>query len=500
MQDVGRADAMTRTSGCNPDREMTVKKMKTKKLSLNTTNMIVGIINYAATVGPLAAAAVSSGDIRYALAAPSVALLGEVVKSFSISDVTPDEDVKGIFEEQSREALYDAWDTVIQAWSQELPPFSDEDIENLKVASYGKIFSFDEGSGTADMDQSPVTVRKIQESILSLLRDSANHYNLWSDAGAEQDGFGQEDFLNTIAAAVTMSFFDTLAKGIKKKPELYSQLDRGEIKLRLDKLERELEKLCSDELAKSSSGKWGYKEDVERWEDICKAYKKESSDLRNWLDGRLNDIENELKKRGCTEDDTNKKVTFMYDYFRTGGSTTQQVAHNAVPNFPDAAAISELIHNNPIRRLSEKLWVNWKTGVLASDFRSVLADDAGEARIIAGGGQYARGGIYAAPDGQDIAAEGQYAAPDGGYTAADGQTANSNSTGFICRLTRPQRRLLSILVQGEGAVIRWDEIASRIFREDEEADGETNAFRRGDRLQPAAILMEGMAGTTTRIR
>jgi hypothetical protein len=162
--------------------------------------------------------------------------------------------------------------------------------------------------------------------------------------------------------------------------------------------------------------------------------------------------------------------------------------------------LGDIISRNSIRHLSEGLWVNWKTGVLASDFRSVLADDAGEARIIAGGGQYARGGIYAAPDGQDIAAEGQYAAPDGGYTAADGQTAHSNNTGFICRLTGPQRRLLSILVQGEGAVIRWDEIASRIFREDEEADGETNAFRRGDRLQPAAILMEGMAGTTTRIR
>ena len=77
---------------------------------------------------------------------------------------------------------------------------------------------------------------------------------------------------------------------------------------------------------------------------------------------------------------------------------------------------------HPIRKLAEGLWVNWKTGVLAASALEALAEN-----------------IY-----------GEVAVP-----------VNIENGGLPTVLSKGRLRLLSVLVQGEGAVVSWDELCER---------------------------------------
>ena len=80
---------------------------------------------------------------------------------------------------------------------------------------------------------------------------------------------------------------------------------------------------------------------------------------------------------------------------------------------------------NCVRRLSDSLWINWKTRLLANDLRIAMSDF-------------------------------ETCASDDSPYAADG----SEVLGSI--LTRDELRLLSIIVQGEGALVSWKELSERM--------------------------------------
>ena len=92
--------------------------------------------------------------------------------------------------------------------------------------------------------------------------------------------------------------------------------------------------------------------------------------------------------------------------------------------------ISGLIRKNSIRRLSKDLWINWKTRMLADDFRSALTGDE--------------------------------------------LLGRNTAKGCTKKLTESQIRLLSILVQAEGGYVGWDEIDARMALAQIEAGADNN--------------------------
>ena len=213
---------------------------KRKKIRFDWKNFICGSINYTVSVAPLLCAALCSqganGELNpvYAFIAPTVAWLGENVKSVTLSDVEYNPDLKECFDEESKRALYRAWDKVFEKWVTELSDISDSDIDDLKKDSYEKIFHFEEDSGTAYIDKSLLTANEIKNLISTILQNRLNAEGTWED-----------EELNKIAEAVMMNFFVELELGIRKEPTLYNQLDIGEIKKSLGVIESKLKNMCS---------------------------------------------------------------------------------------------------------------------------------------------------------------------------------------------------------------------------------------------------------------
>ena len=343
---------------------------KDKKVKFDWKTFICGTVNYAFTTAPLFAAALNaqaaSGSVASmsAFIAPTVAWLGENVKSVTVSDVEADKNLKESFEEQSKEALYRAWDKVYVTWESELSSIPDGDMDELKKALYEKVFRFDEYSYTAVIDRSPLAADEIGLLITEVLQNRLNAEGTWED-----------DALNKIAEAVTMNFYVELESEIRKEPILYGQLDIGGIKKRLDAIEEWLKKQCDNE--------------------NDEAYIRTAS--------------GEIKK--------------IIDYYK-------QNQQESILFLGKVTDISGLIRKNSIRRLSEELWINWKTRVLADDFRSALAYDERLER----------------------------------------DTAKSCTK----ELTESQIRLLSILVQAEGGYVGWDEIDARMALAQIEAGADNN--------------------------
>ena len=100
---------------------------KYKKVKFDWKTFICGTVNYAFATAPLFAAALNaqaatgSAGSMSALIPPTVAWLGENVKSVTVSDVEADKNLKECFEEQSKEALYRAWDKVYVTLKHNLP-------------------------------------------------------------------------------------------------------------------------------------------------------------------------------------------------------------------------------------------------------------------------------------------------------------------------------------------------------------------------------------------
>ena len=125
--------------------------------------------------------------------------------------------------------------------------------------------------------------------------------------------------------------------------------------------------------------------------------------------------------------DNNSDVRTRYAGFISSGD----VLSEAYRQFQDkesthvrktAERIGRAIRDNSIRRLSEDLWINWKTGVLAADFRSALAGEEGS---------------------------GRDAAPRRIFDF------KKKGKGHLLRL-------LSILVQAEGGFVSWEELDARM--------------------------------------
>ena len=86
-----------------------------------------------------------------------------------------------------------------------------------------------------------------------------------------------------------------------------------------------------------------------------------------------------------------------------------------------------------VRRLTDDLWVNWETGLLGEDFDSVrkMADDTND---------------------------NTYVDTDGSTDGDKDANVKDGAENGRRRLSPSQVRLLSVLVQGEGAVVSWKEL------------------------------------------
>ena len=115
-----------------------------------------------------------------------------------------------------------------------------------------------------------------------------------------------------------------------------------------------------------------------------------------------------------------------------------------------------LFVEHPIRKLAEGLWVNWKTGALAESAQEALA-----------GIVYEDGSFSVSPD----------------------------NSGLPVVLSKGQLRLLSILVQGEGAVVSWKELCHRglfMHGEIEELKRRKNLRASSDDGEPGSTLQESI--------
>ena len=152
---------------------------KSMRFQVKPLDLTVANINYALNAAPLFAAAFHSqaeisGSSIYSFFVVTAALLGEAAKSLVISGAESDRTLREAFLESSRQALYHAWDCVIERWSEEFPGISSDELEELKIDSYACVFQYDEKKETAHKDKSSIAADSIQAQINSLLRTRLN--------------------------------------------------------------------------------------------------------------------------------------------------------------------------------------------------------------------------------------------------------------------------------------------------------------------------------------
>ena len=109
----------------------------------------------------------------------------------------------------------------------------------------------------------------------------------------------------------------------------------------------------------------------------------------------------------------------------------EEIRNGRQPQFDPNSVIPNKIDFKSVRKLSDGLWVNWRTGRLDSDVPAVLLEEKSDV---------GKGGLSMPAD------------------------------RHMTKLSEASLRLLSVLVQGEGAVLCWDELYDRgiVMQEDVE--------------------------------
>lgn len=112
---------------------------------------------------------------------------------------------------------------------------------------------------------------------------------------------------------------------------------------------------------------------------------------------------------------------------------------------------SDSFWDNSVRKLADGLYVNWRKGCIAGNFAAALAaEPASWMNSRLAGGASGRTGQPSV----DSATPGRSARPSGSAGASAGASC-------VYLDSKPQLRLLSILVQGEGAEVRKEELDRR---------------------------------------
>ena len=381
---------------------------KDVRISWNT--IIPGFFNYIMAVAPFFIPVINSQNPTYVLSAASVAVIGATASSITLSDKPHKEGLEEEFNKLSKSAWNNAWELVLKQDRYRRLCLSNSAIVKLKDLSYEKVFRWDESESIAAFAQSQMTVDGIRSQILSVLREwvVGDQYN--------SENQQKEEMLNAFAADMTATLFSELKECIIERKELHKYLDFGEIK----KMRVEYERMLSAfqtvlaehgtilENHERSLSEYGTMLDVH--EERIAANEKNLVSQEKSLSAQGKQIDVLYKKiieYGSFYHDADWKEAFSLlkaNYVQKKQEEMERIKR---------MEFASILRRNSIRRLAEDLWVNWKTGVLAVDLNTAL-------------------------------------------------TGKRDSEGYICILDPSLLRLLSILVQGEGAVVNAKELDLRI--------------------------------------
>ena len=380
---------------------------KDVRISWNT--MIPGFFNYIMAVAPFFIPVINSQDPAYMLSAASVAVIGATASSITLSDKKNQESLKEEFNKLSKSAWNKAWELVLnQDRYRKLRILSSAKVK-LKDLSYEKVFQWNESESTAAFVQSRMTVDGIRNQVLSVLREQVvvDQY----DSENQQ----MEEMLNAFAADITATLFSRLNDCITERKELHKYLDFSEIKKKRAEYESMLAGFQTvlaehgtilEDHGRSLS-EYGTMLDVHEKRIVANEEILASQEKSLSVQGKqIDDLKNKIIEYGNFYVDSDWKNAFAL--LKDNYSQKKQEEMDRIKRMEFAS----VLRRNSIRRLAEDLWVNWKTGVLAVDLNTAL-------------------------------------------------TGKRDSEGYICILDPSLLRLLSILVQGEGAVVNAKELDLR---------------------------------------
>lgn len=169
-------------------------------------------------------------------------------------------------------------------------------------------------------------------------------------------------------------------------PVEYSDND-GELGLVKEKIDEYLSKAYHGyhipEEEKSEAKEWFYEQYGNRSDVLM--YKE---DCNLFLDDFFRVLENYLNENtSAGEKFLARKIDSLITMIRKMQVNTSSDSHQKSAEEEEIARVTRaaerigrVISDNSIRRLSEDLWINWKTGVLAADFRSALTEEEGPGR------------------------------------------------------------------------------------------------------------------------